>query len=84
MKTDSIIFKNEMGKEVMISFTEKSFEGSKGAKNVPVTYDGVIVKMASVHHNFEIHVTKKELDKLRFGGNKFLKEVGKKSTIEEK
>ena len=81
VKEDVIIFKNELGKEVKITYGEKSTKGMKGAKNVPVDYKGVTVKMSSVDHNFEVVLTKKELDKMRFQATKFLKVVGKKSDV---
>ena len=77
------MFKNEMGKEVKISYSVSKMRGMKGAKNKPVTYDGIHVKLSSVDHNADFQLTKKELDKLRFGANKFMKEVGKKSELDE-
>lgn len=78
---DPLIFKNELGKEVKIQFSEKNTAGAKGSKNTPVDYQGVHVKLTSIDHNLDVILTKKELDKLRSHAAKFLKEVGKKSEI---
>ena len=77
------MFKNELGKEVKVVMTAKQMSGMKGAKNLPVEYQGINLKMTSVDHNFEVSLTKKELDKIRFESNKFLKEIGRKSEPEE-
>lgn len=76
---EPMIFKNELGKEVKIQFTEERATGLKGARNQEVKYKGVNIKMTSVDHNLEVLLTKKELDKLRLHASKFLREVGKKS-----
>ena len=80
---DPLMFKNELGKEVKIQFTEKKSTGMKGSRNVPVEYQAVHVKLSSVDHNADLVLTKKELDKLRSHAGKFLKEVGKKSEYKE-
>jgi hypothetical protein len=80
---EPLIFKNELGKEVKIQFSEKKTPGMKGSKNIPVEYQAVHIKLSSVDHNADLILTKKELDKMRSHAAKFLKEVGKKSDYRE-
>lgn len=78
---DVLIFKNELGKEVKVVFSERKMEGMKGSKNEKIEYKGVHIKLTSVDHNLETSLTKKELDKIRFHASKYLKVVGKKSEV---
>jgi hypothetical protein len=80
-ESNTLIFKNELGKEVKIKFEECSMKGLKGAKNIEANYTGVKVSITSVERHIIFELSKKELNVLRLQASKYIKTVGKSSDL---